>query len=279
MPEPFPFLGSSFKTENPDVTILGLPYDQHKSGRGGADKAPDAIRIASDLIETYSPYLNRDLENLKILDKGDLDINGNFPLQKIQAAARGLFQSGSLPVFIGGNHSVSLPIVQAAKTVFPDLHILILDAHADLREEYLGSRENHACVTRRIAETVGFDRLKLFGVRSGLAEEFRLIGQHELRVALFEEEIDRLCRFLEKKPVYLSLDLDVFDPGIFPAAPTPEPGGITYNLFLELCQRLNGQAFVGFDVVEYSPELDYSGISAVLAASCIRELILLGALK
>jgi len=276
MTDIIPFLSASYSADNPDVTLLGLPYDQHQSGRLGADQAPAAIRAASDLIETYSPYLNRDLENYKILDAGNLDLSGNFPLQKIQAAARGMFQSNPLPVFIGGNHSITISIVQAAHTVFPDVHILILDAHADLREEYLGSRDNHACVTRRIGETIGFDRIKIFGLRSGLAEEFALVQQYDLRVALFEEELDRLYRFLEKKPVYLSLDLDVFDPGIFPAAPAPEPGGISYNVFLELCQRLNNLTFIGFDVTEFTPLLDKSGISAVLAASCIRELILIG---
>lgn len=271
------FLSAQAKPENPHFTILGLPFDANSSGPQGSANAPDAIRRASDLIETYSPYQNLDLDSLVIADAGNLEISEKFPLQDIQSSARSLFQSDTIPVFLGGDHSVSIPLVKSAYTVLPELQVLILDAHADLRDEYQGNEQNHACTARRIAETVGFDKMKIFGVRSGTKEEFQLIQEHELRIALFEEELDRLCRFLEGKPVYLSLDLDIFDPGILPGTGCPEPGGITYNVFLQLLQRLRGTAIAGIDVVELCPELDPSGASSVLAASCIRELMLLAA--
>lgn len=273
-----PFLSASTELKESHFSIVGIPYETHSSGKGGASEGPDAIRVASDLIETYSPYLNRDLEFLKIKDAGNMDISGNFPLESAQAQARAFFQSASIPVFIGGNHSVTPPIVKSAFAVHPDLHVLILDAHADLRPEYQGSVDNHACAASRIGEIIGFERFKIFGVRSGTREEFALMHQHDLRIGLFEEELDRLRLFLEKKPVYISMDLDVFDPSIFPGTGTPEPGGITYPVFLEVCQRLAGLQIVGMDFVEFSPPLDPSGISAVLAASCIREMLLLASM-
>lgn len=279
MTDNFLFLSAKSNPENPHFTILGLPHDGNSSGAKGSAKAPGAIRQKSHLIETYSPYQNLDLESLTIADAGNLELSGKFPLQDIQSSVRSLFQSDTIPVFLGGDHSVTIPLVKSAHTVLTELYVLILDAHADLRDEYEGTGENHACVSRRIAETVGFDKMKIFGVRSGTREEFKIIQEHDLRVALFEEELDRLCRFLEGKPVYLSLDLDIFDPGILPGTGCPEPGGITYNIFLQLLHLLRGNAIVGIDIVELCPELDPSGSSSVLAASCVRELILLASAR
>ncbi|MBC8278339.1 MAG: agmatinase [FCB group bacterium] len=269
------FLSSSKDIENPDFTIVGLPYGADNSGRSGAESGPDAIREASALIETYSPYLNGDLGSYSIKDQGNLDLSGNFPLQYIQSEARTFFQADTFPVFLGGNHAVTAPLIKAAYSVFPDLHVLILDAHADLRDEYKGSQNNSVCTSRRIGDIIGLDRIKIFGVRSGTMEEFKLVHENDLRVGLFEEDLEKMVRFLEKKPVYLSLDLDVFDPSLMPGTGMPEPGGITYNVFLELCRRLRQITFVGFDVVELSPGLDTSGASPILAASCVRELMLL----
>ena len=269
------FLAASKDIENPDFTIVGVPYGQDYSGRGGAENGPDAIREGSALIETYSPYLNGDLGSYRIKDQGNLELPEKFPLQYIQSEARTFFQADTIPVFLGGNHAVTVPLVKAAHTVFPDLHVLILDAHADLRDEYRDSKDNHRCTARRISEAIGIERIRIFGVRSGSMEEFKLVHEKDLRIGLFEEDLDKMMRFLEKKPVYLSLDLDVFDPSIMPGTGTPEPGGITYNVFLEICRRLKQTAFAGFDVTELSPGLDASGASSVLAASCVRELMIL----
>jgi agmatinase len=269
-----PFLSASTDITDPHFTISGIPYESHSSGRGGAAEAPDVIRTASDLIETYSPYMNRDLEFLRIKDAGNMDISGKFPLESVQTHSRAFFQSQSIPVFFGGNHSVTPPLIKSAAAVHPDLQVLILDAHTDLRPEYQGSKDNHACAAARMGEIIGLEHIKMFGVRSGTREEFAIVQQYDLRISLFEEELDRLRRFLEGKPVYISVDLDVFDPSIFPGTGTPEPGGITYPVFLELCRRLAGLKIVGVDLVEFSPPLDFAGISGVLAASCARELML-----
>jgi agmatinase len=269
------FLSAGRRILHPDIVILGLPYDATSTGRKGADLAPNAIRIASDLIETYSPYLNRDLEDLKISDLGDMKLLSENVLEYIRKSALDCFQSHSKPVFLGGEHSITIPLVEAAKKVYPDLILMVLDAHADLREEYLNSKFNHACTIKRIAEIAGWNSLKLLGVRSGTRQEFTLMQKHSLRVSLLDHSLSSLIDFLKDKPVYLSLDIDVFDPSIVPGTGTPEPGGISYFQFLELCQRLKDLNLVGVDITELSPSLDPTGNSAVIAASCIRELMLL----
>ncbi|NQS98319.1 MAG: agmatinase [candidate division Zixibacteria bacterium] len=269
------FLTASQTIENPDINIIGIPFDDNSTGRRGSDSAPEAIRLASDLIETYSPFLKRDLEDLKLKDCGNIEIPDDFPLETIQNIARQYFQAEDRMAFLGGNHSVSIPLVKAARMIYPNLCVLILDAHCDLRDEYEGSRFSHACAARRIAEIVGWGSLKIFGARSGTKEEFNLLNEHNLRVASFEESLVEMTEFLTDMPVYISLDMDVFDPSLAPGVGTPEPGGISYFHFLDLCQRLVGINMVGFDIVELCPPVDPAGISAVTAASCARELMLL----
>ena len=269
------FILASLEIEKPQVDIVGIPINEFTSGRKGADQAPRHIRLASHLIETYSPYLNLDLEDFELKDSGDLRLSPDFPLESIQNEVRSRFQSGVKPAFFGGDHSISVPIVKAAQMVHPELKVLILDAHCDLRDQYQGSKFNHACAARRIAENIGWENLKLLAPRSGTKEEFVLIQEHNLRVNLFEESLNELRAFLIDKPVYISLDLDVFDPSLVPGVSAPEPGGISYFHFLDLCQRLKEVNIIGFDIVELCPPQDPAGISALLAASCARELILL----
>jgi agmatinase len=279
MPKQIKFLSADFIGDEPEIAIIGFPFDNTSCGRKGADQGPGAIRIASDLIETYSPYLNRDLEDHRFADYLDMEITGKTPLEMIHISARKYFQSTTRPVFLGGEHSISIPIVRAAKMVYPDLRLLILDAHCDLRDEYLDSPFNHACISRRLGEIVGWDAIKLLGIRSGTREEFALAQELNLRVGMVEESLGKLKPFLNEKPLYISLDLDIFDPSIVPGTGTPEPGGISYFQFLNFCQWLKGSNLIGFDIVELCPKLDASGSSAVVAASCIRELALIMADK
>lgn len=259
---------------NTDTVIIGVPYDGTSCGRKGADSAPNKIRSASGLIETYSPYQNRDLTEFKIADGGDMDIPRSNPLELIEKQAKAIFKEKAVPIFFGGEHSITIPIIKAAAERYPDLHVLVLDAHADLRDEWLGGRYSHACTVRRIAELIGWDRIKQFGVRSGTKEEFETASKFSLFVKFTPEAIKEAVKHLRGKPVYLSLDIDVFDPSLAPGTGTPEPGGISYPQFLEFLNVITDLNIIGGDIVEVCPPLDSNGITAVLAASCAREIIL-----
>lgn len=268
------FLSASGNSEDSDIVLLGIPFDETSTGRRGSNLAPEAIRSASDLIETYSPYLDSDLEDFKITDWGDVGLNRGDGLQAVENALRNRIEPGRCFGFFGGEHSISIPITKILKQVYPGLKILIIDAHCDLRDEYLGSRFNHACTARRIADIVGWDGLKLVGVRSGTKDEFNLAKEHGLLYSFTPESVRNLFDSLRRSPVYLSLDLDVFDPSLVPGTGAPEPGGVSYHRFLEFCRGLAEVNLIGFDLVELCPPVDPSGNSAVVAASAARELML-----
>lgn len=269
------FLSASSKSGSPHIVIMGVPFDGTSSGRKGADQAPDRIRIASDLLETYSPHLDADLEDFSITDLGDMEIPAESPFEAIDKAARELFRSGSKPVFIGGEHSISPALVKAAVESHPGLHLIVFDAHTDLRKEYQGSRFSHACASRRMAEIVGWDNIRLVGVRSGTRREFEEARSRSILLDAGYQELMPLAMEIGERPVYISFDIDVFDPSLVPGTGTPEPGGIEYVDFIDCVQELLGINLVGFDIVELCPPMDPAGTSAVFAASVIRELMLL----
>lgn len=275
-----PFLGSVQEAVNPDIVIAGIPYDGTSTGRKGADRAPREIRAASDLIETFSPFLDASLDDITIFDRGDLILPKASPFTRIIEAADELFTGGGRLMFFGGEHSITPFLVQAAVKTYPGLKVLIFDAHTDLREEYQGSPDNHACASRRTAEAVGWENLRLVGVRSGTREEFAEVHERGLLMNAAHPQIKALADdWLKGSPVYISLDLDVFDPSLIPGTGAPEPGGITYREFLECVTALRGIDLIGFDMVELCPPADPAGVSAVTAASAARELMLLTAGK
>jgi agmatinase len=260
----------------PVAVILGAPYDRSSSFRRGARFGPGAIRWASHSIESYSPILDRDLEELVLIDHGDLDIEALPPgamVEAVRSALTDVAAEGSLPVLLGGDHSVSVGAVRALAARHPDLRVLILDAHLDLRGEYEGSRWSHATVTRRLLESLGPERIIILGARSGTREEFaaaramRAVQPH-LRIP------HDLWTALEDGPLYLSMDIDVVDPSAAPGVGNPEPGGPTAAEAIDLVRVLAPLRIVGVDVVELSPPFDPSGRTAVLAAMFIREALL-----
>lgn len=257
----------------PAATLLGVPYDRTASFRRGARFGPAGIRWASQSIESYSPTLDRDLEDLALVDAGDLPVENLPPEVMVEEVSRAATGATGLPVLLGGEHTVTAGAVRALAARHPDLHVLVLDAHLDLREEYDGTRWSHACTTRRLIDDVGEQRIAVLGVRSGAREEFaaaRGLLATERRLTLGRE----LWSHLEGRPLYLSVDIDVLDPSAAPGTGNPEPDGPTARDFFDLLRVLAPLRVVGLDVVEVAPPYDPAGQTAVLAAMIVREALL-----
>lgn len=260
------------------AVIFGAPFDGTTSFRPGTRFGPAAIRAESDGIETYSPYQNKDLEDLAVCDTGDLLLpfgNTEAVLAQIEERTTEILDAGKLPVMIGGEHLVTLGAVRAMVKAYPDLHIIHFDAHADLREDYLGERLSHATVLRRCHDLVGDGRIHQFGIRSGERAEFRFGMAHtDFHPFNTRAVLETVMALGDKVPVYLTLDLDVLDPSIFAGTGTPEAGGIFFPELEEAllaCEALN---IVGFDMNELSPHYDASGVSTAVACKVLREMLL-----
>lgn len=254
------------------AVIIGCPLDITSSFRPGTRFAPQAIRDCSWGLETYSPALDRDLEDLKICDVGDISLpQGDLAgaLGMIQGYLASVMGDGKFPILLGGEHLISLPAVTAAATHHPHLAVIQLDAHADFRQDYLGDTLSHATVMRRIADLLGGENICQLGVRSGTKEEIRAARSMGI-IADIEETLRRAAG----RPVYLSVDLDILDPGIAPGVGVPEPGGLSFDEVVSLISQLHALHIVGVDVVELSPPYDPTQQSAMAAAKLIRELIL-----
>ncbi len=275
-PSPRPFLASR-PGERGRATLLGAPLDRTGSFRPGAAGGPAGIRWASDNLETYSPDLDRDLAELDLVDAGDLDLaalDQPAAVAAIAAATGGLLDGGALPLVLGGEHTVALGVARAVLRRHPDAAVVHLDAHADLRDDYLGERLSHATWARRLGEEAGFDRLLQFGIRSGLREEFALA---RARCGHFDREVALTAtarRLLADRPVHLTLDLDVLDPAHLPGTGTPEAGGCSYRELAAFLAALGGARIVAIDVCELAPALDPTGASSAVAAKLVRDLAL-----
>lgn len=209
------FIGCDAEYNESEIVLFGAPFDSTTSYRPGARFGSQAIRNESYGLETYSPYQGKDLTDYKIFDSGDLELpigDTEKVLAEIQDCTEIILSSGKIPFMIGGEHLVTLGSVRAAAEKYPDLHIIHFDAHADLREDYLGVQYSHACVLRRCWELLGDDRIYQFGIRSGDREEFRWAREGHVKMHKFN--LDGLAEVIEKlqgKPVYITLDLDVLD--------------------------------------------------------------------
>ena len=260
------------------TVLFGAPFDSTTSYRPGTRFGSAAIRRESYGVETYSPYQDRDLEEIAVMDSGDLELPFGDPheaLSQIEARAAEILADGKRPFLIGGEHLVTLGAVRAAARQYPDLHIVHFDAHADLRDEYLGVQLSHACVLHRCWELVGDGHIHQFGIRSGTREEFAWGAAHMETQRFTFDGLEALTERLADKPVYFTLDLDVLDPSVFPGTGTPEPGGVSFDALRAaatlVCSKLN---VVACDVNELSPHYDLSGISTAAACKIVREMLL-----
>jgi len=267
--------------DNHDIRIIGAPFDGTVSFRPGARFGPNALRLASDGIETYSPILDADIAQVSYADAGDLELpmgNTETCLSIIHEAVEDALQDGAIPFVFGGEHLVSLPAIQAVYEKYPELVVIQLDAHADQRKDYLGIKLSHACVMRRVSEFLGQEHIRQIGIRSGTKEEYAVMKDYNTLTTFKDDDLKQLHAWIGNRPVYLTVDLDVFDPASLPGTGTPEPGGIDWWTFQRFITALKPCNIVGLDVVELAPQLDSSGCSSVLAAKCVREMLLITAL-
>lgn len=267
-------------TENFDeanCVMVGLPYDGTCSYRPGARFAPELIRIASYGLESYSPIQNRDLDDIKFYDAGEIDFqlgNREDCLKKIRIVAEETLSFNKKWLGIGGEHLVTYPAIKAYFQKYSDLHVIHFDAHADIREDYLNEKLSHACVMRRISEIITSENLMQIGIRSGTREEYEWMAEHNTLIKSQEDFKERL-QILLNKPVFLSIDLDVLDPSLMCGTGTPEPGGMSYGELMSWLMLMKNCNIVGTDIVELSPHYDASGVSTITAAKVIREALLL----
>ena len=271
------FIGCDCGYEQARVVLYGAPFDSTTSFWPGARFGPSAMRHESFGLETYSPYQDADLTDCAVFDSGDLELcfgSAQAALEDIETRAAGILEDGKFPLLLGGEHLVTLGAVRAVVKRYPELHIIHFDAHADLRDDYLGAKLSHACVLRRCHELVGDGRIHQFCVRSGDREEFRFAGAHTDLHPFGFEGLEETVAALGEAPVYLTVDLDCLDPSAFPGTGTPEAGGVSFLQLLKAIRTACAAHVVGADVNELAPMLDSSGVSTATACKVLRELML-----
>ena len=273
------FLGCDAAYEEGHIVLFGAPFDSTTSYRPGTRFASRTMRAESYGLETYSPYQDLDLEDARVFDGGDLELpfgDTARALGMIRDFATEVLTDGKLPFLIGGEHLVSLPAIEAAAEKYSDLAVIHFDAHTDLRDEYLGNRLSHATVIRRVWDILGDGRIHQFGIRSGERAEWEWAraGHTNLRPFTFAGLSDAIAA-VKGRPVYLTIDLDVLDPSVFPGTGTPEAGGVTFiELMKAALSVIHGCRIVACDMVELSPPLDASGASTATALKLLREMLL-----
>ena len=272
------FLGLETEYKHAKVVLFGAPFDGTTSYRPGTRFGSNAIRRESYGIESYSPYQDRDAAAYAFFDSGDIDIRiGDTAgaLRQIEERTATILKDGKIPFMLGGEHLVTLGSMRAVVNKYPDVHIVHFDAHADLREDYLGNTLSHATVLRRCYNLIGSGKIYQFGIRSGTKEEFQFAREHTHMHPFNLDKVAEKIERLKGKPVYFTLDLDVLDPSIFPGTGTPEAGGVTFEKLREACYLVAKNCnIIGLDVNELSPPYDASGISTVLACKIVRELLI-----
>ena len=271
------FLSAMASFEESKAVILGCPYDGSASFRPGARFGPSAIRKASWGIETYSPYFGRDLGECLLHDMGDLELpfgEKKLALDLIQKGLQKILSSNKFPILLGGDHLITLPIMEEILQLYPHLNLIQIDAHTDLRGDYLGETLSHSTVMRRIVERLEEGRLIQMGIRSGIEEEFKLARRIKSIVSSKQSSLRSMVKRLRNQPVYITLDLDVIDPSLLPGVGTPEPGGFIFQEFISILKELQSLRVVGFDIVELTPDYDPTQVSSVTASVILREMIL-----
>ena len=273
------FIGCDASYDEAEIVLFGAPFDSTTSFRPGARFGSSAIRHESFGIETYSPYQNKDLTDLPIFDSGDLELcfgSAEAALQDIQTHTENILQDRKFPLMVGGEHLVTLGAVRSVATWYPDLHIIHFDAHADLRQDYLGATLSHACVIRRCHDILGDGRIHQFCIRSGDRAEFAFAqthtDMHRFDFLGLKEIVQKLKE--RNSPVYFTIDLDCLDPSVFCGTGTPEAGGVNFVQLLDAIKQVSCTNLVGADINELAPMLDASGASTAIACKILRELLL-----
>lgn len=274
------FIASSEDYEQSSAVIYGMPMDFTVSFRPGSRFGPPRIREVSIGLEEYSPYLDRSLEDIQYFDAGDLMLpfgNAARSLDMIGDYVRGLLKDDKFPLGIGGEHLVSWPIIREVYAKYPELAVIHIDAHADLREQYEGETLSHSTPIRKVAELIDGANVYQFGIRSGTKEEFEY-GRKQLNMYPFDvlEPLVKVLPDLAGRPVYVTIDIDVLDPSAAPGTGTAEAGGITSKELLAAVHAIarSNVEVVGADVVEVAPVYDHSEQTQIVASKLIREMLL-----
>jgi agmatinase len=261
------------------IVLFGIPFEGRVNLRHGADQGPRALRAASDSIETYSPALDRDLEDLGIADIGDCQLGTGSPreqLDRARAEVAGFWRPGLLPIMLGGDHTATLPVIEVLAPAIPNLRVLQLDAHPDLREQFLGERFNYASAMARVMDVVAPERVYQVGMRTGAREEYERKAPHLYPAHAVHpvEAVRSLVPELSRHPLYVTIDVDVLDPSEAPGTGSPEPCGLRTAELIEIIRLLAPCRIVGTDLVEVAPGFDPSGRTAITASWALRESIL-----
>jgi agmatinase len=271
-----PFLGAKTDPAGARLVLFGCPFDSTCSFRPGTRFGPPAIRAVSDVLESYCPVINRDLEDVAYYDAGDLILppgDTQATLEIIYNFAGTVRANGQIPAGLGGEHLLSLPLIQSAYEANREIVIVHFDAHMDMRNDYLGVRYSHASFLRRVTEFIPESRILHIGVRSGIREEFeqvKLLGN----LLPADATVLQIRQWIGDNPIYVTVDLDVMDPSIFPGTGTPEPGGVNFITLQNWLVGLADCRWVGWDVMELSPSHDPSEVSSIVAAKIVRTMIL-----
>ena len=273
------FIGCDSSYRAAGIVLFGAPFDSTTSYRPGARFGPAAMRHESYGLETYSPYQDKDLTDGSVFDSGDLELcfgSSESALTDIESRTAEILRDGKMPLLLGGEHLVTLGAVRAVLRKYPDLHIIHFDAHADLRDDYMGAKLSHACVLRRCHDLVGDGRIHQFCIRSGDREEFRFAAEHTDLHKYDFTGLPELADWLQQTqvPVYLTIDLDCLDPSVFPGTGTPEAGGVSFLQLLQAIRTAAKTNIVAADVNELAPTLDTTGTSTATACKVLRELLL-----
>lgn len=254
------------------VVFAGVPWDEMSSYRRGAAAAPAAVRRAlASPSANWTTEAGRDLSaQVRFADAGDLAVDqGPAVAEAIAAQARAILATGARMIACGGDHAVTVPLVQAHAAVHGPLTILHLDAHPDLYDEFEGQRLSHACPFARIMEAGLARRLVQVGIRT-------MTPHQRAQAARFGVEVITMAAWPSAAieldgPVYLSLDLDVMDPAFVPGVSHHEPGGASVREVIHVVHRMRGR-LVGADVVELNPSRDRDDVTAMVAAKCVKEI-------
>ena len=261
------------------LVVFGIPFEGTVNLRRGADHGPRELRIASDSIETYSPALDRDLEDLDMADLGDCELGMGTPREQLARAReeiRTFWRPGVVPIMLGGDHTATLSVVEVLAPAVPDLRILQLDAHPDLREEFLGERYNYASAMARVMDVVSAERVYQVGMRTGAREEYRRKAPHVFPAHAVRpvDAVRSLLPELVGHPLYVTIDVDVLDPSEAPGTGAPEPCGITAAELVDIVRLLEPCRIVGTDLMEVAHAYDPSGRTGITASWILREAIL-----
>jgi len=272
------FMASSRDYEQCSKVIIGIPMDATTSFRPGTRLAPYRVREVSESIEEYSVYQDKSLEEIDFYDAGDIIIpfgNVGESLRRIKVVSQGLVEAGKQVYAIGGEHLVSLPLIKSYHRRYPNLVVIQLDAHADLRSDYLGESLSHASVMRHVVEEIGDKSLYQLGIRSATRDELKFAAERtNLYLDQLQDVLDEVIDRIGERSVYLSLDIDVLDPAFAPGTGTPEAGGFSSRELLQVLHRLGKLRVVGFDLVEISPPYEKGDNTSILGAKILREALL-----